>query len=286
MFRNILVGYDGSETAEDALALGLALAGHSGTVTAACSYWWQPLSARVFKARPGEMRMRADAAEVLARLSKREGHTLLTVPAPGTRPARALLDLIEERGYDLAVVGSTHRGSIGRVLAGTTADVLLHDGSCPVAVAPVGYREHSSVLRRIGVAFDGGDAPRRALAAAHALAAERGAQLVVLRVHAAALPALAAGDVGYGFVVADSTTRDLAQAELDEAVAEVAGAVPVSGELLEGDTGEALVQRAARLDLLVASSKGHGPLGRVTVGSVSHHLMCNSPTPVLVLPAE
>jgi nucleotide-binding universal stress UspA family protein len=282
MFRNVLVGYDGGETSEDALALALALAGHSGTVTAACTYWWQPLSARVFKSRPGEMRMRADAAEVLARLSKREGDTLVTVPAPGTTPAHALLDLIEDRGYDLAVVGSTHRGGIGRVLAGTTADVLLHDGSCAVGVAPVGYREHSRVLRRIGVAFDGSDASRPALAAARALAAERGAQLVVLRVHAA-VPALAAGDVGYGFVVTEPASRDFAQTELDEAVEEIAGTIPASGELLEGDPGEALAQRAARLDLLVAASKGHGALGRVAVGSVTHHLICNSPSPVLVL---
>jgi nucleotide-binding universal stress UspA family protein len=66
----------------------------------------------------------------------------------------------------------------------------------------------------------------------------------------------------------------------------LADTVPVSGELLDGDAGHALEARAAQLDLLVAASKGHGPLGRVTVGSVSHHLMCNSPAPVLVVPPQ
>jgi nucleotide-binding universal stress UspA family protein len=285
VFRSVLVGYDGGATSEDALALGLALAGHSGVVTAACSYWWQPLSARVFKSRPGEMRMRADAEAVLARLSGREGESLLTVPAPGTSPAHALLALVEDRAYDLAVVGSTHRGSIGRVLAGTTADVLLHDGSGPVAVAPLGYREHSRALRRIGVAFDGSDASRQALATAYALAGERGAELVVLRAYAP-IPALAAGDVGYGFVVTEPTTPTLAQAELDEAVGGLAGSVAVSGEILEGDPGHALAERASRLDVLVVGSKGHGPFARATMGSVSHALMCNSPAPVLVVPPQ
>jgi nucleotide-binding universal stress UspA family protein len=74
--------------------------------------------------------------------------------------------------------------------------------------------------------------------------------------------------------------------ELEEAVAELAGTVPVSSELLDGDPGQALVERAANLDLLIAGSKGHGALGRVVLGSVSHHLMCNAPAPVLVVPPE
>jgi nucleotide-binding universal stress UspA family protein len=284
-FRNVLVGYDGGETSEDAFALARALAGPAGTLTAACTYWWQPLSARVIKSRPGEMRMRAGAEEVLSRLSERERPTPLTVPAPGTTPAHALRDLIEERGYDLVVVGSTHRGKVGQVLAGTTADALLHGGPCAVAVAPVGYRQHAGRLRRIGVAFDGSDTSRSALTVAHALAQQRGAELVVLRA-VNPVPVLAAGDVGYGFVVPEATTSAVAQSELDTAVSAMTGARPVSGELLDGDAGHALAQRAADLDLLVAGSKGHGVLGRVVLGSVSHHLMCNSPAPVLVVPPE
>jgi nucleotide-binding universal stress UspA family protein len=285
MFRNVLVGYDGSEAAEDALALGRALAGPLGTVTAACTYWWQPLSARVFKSRPGEMRMRAGAAEVLAELSRREGADLLTVPAPGTTPAHALVAVIAERGYDLVVVGSTHRGTAGKVLAGTTADALLHEGLCPVAVAPVGYRRRRTWLRRVGVAFDGSDPSRCALAAAHALAQERGSELVVLRVFTA-IPMLAAGDIGYGFAVPEVASSGAAHMELEQAVAELAGTVPVSGEFLDGDPGHALVERAAGLDLLIAGSKGHGVLGRAVLGSVSHHLMCNAPAPVLAVPPE
>jgi nucleotide-binding universal stress UspA family protein len=285
MFRNVVVGYDGSENAEDALALGRALAGPLGTVTAVCTYWWQPLSARVFKSRPGQMRMRAGAAEVLDELSRREAADLLTVPAPGTTPARALVDLIAERGYDLAVVGSTHRGTAGRVLAGTTADALLQAGLCPVAVAPVGHHRRSTSLRRIGVAFDGSEPSRAALASAHTLAQERGSELVVLRAFTA-IPMLAAGDIGYGFVVPEAASSGAAQMQLEDAVAKLVGTVPVSGELLEGDPGHALVERAADLDLLIAGSKGHGALGRVVLGSVSHHLMCNSPAPVLVVPPE
>jgi nucleotide-binding universal stress UspA family protein len=40
--------------------------------------------------------------------------------------------------YVAGVDGSTHRGPIGRVLAGSTARKLLHGAPCPVLVVPRG----------------------------------------------------------------------------------------------------------------------------------------------------
>jgi nucleotide-binding universal stress UspA family protein len=283
MFRSVLVGYEGSERSEDALALADLLAGSSGAVTAACAYWWQPLSARVDRSRGGEARLRGDAERTLAPLARRPGRVVLTAPVPGPSPAQALLDLIEERDFDLVVAGSTHRGAAGRVLAGTTADILLHDGPLPVAVAPLGYRSRvPGRLRRIGAAFDGTQASRAAVTVAHALAAESGGELVVLRA-TASMPMLAAGDVGYGALAVSPDVYDAARAQLDAVVADLSDGVPVSAELLDGDAGTELAARSAGLDLLVAGSKGHGALGRVLVGSVSHRLMCEATAPVLVV---
>jgi nucleotide-binding universal stress UspA family protein len=286
VFRNILVGYDGSERSEDALALALALAGAQGKVTAAASYWFKPLSARVTHGGPGQATMRSGAEATLAPLRYRGGAVIETVAAPGVSPAAALRDLAEEQHHDLVVVGSTHRGPTGRVLAGTTADALLRGGPCPVAVAPLGYRERVGGLRRIGVAFDGSAPARVALDAAQAIAADRAAALVVLRA-VSSVPVLAAGDVGYGFVVEEPALHAAAQAELDDSVMDLgAGGLPVTGELLEGDPGAALAERSEDLDLLVVGSKGHGALGRFLLGSVSHHLMCESAAPVLVVPGR
>lgn len=283
MFRNVLVGDQGSERSEDALALALALAGPSGTVTAACSYWWQPLSARVAGGGPGEANMRAGAEATLAPLRDRAAAAIETEAVPGASPARALCDLAEDGNHDLVVVGSTHRGAAGRVLAGTSADVLLHNGPCPVAVAPLGYRQRTRSIRQIGVAFDGSKPSRAALETAHQLAAERGAELIVLSCFSST-PVLAAGGVAYGAVLDESDLREVAQAELDQVVADLGTAVSVTGELLDGDAGTMLAERSTQLDVLVVGSKGHGALGRVLLGSVSHHLMCHSVAPVLVVP--
>jgi nucleotide-binding universal stress UspA family protein len=285
VFDNVLVGYEGSERSEDAVALALAVTGPKGTVTAACSYWWEPLSARVGKSGPGEPMMRAGAEETLAPLRYRGGADLRTVATPGSSAADALLSLAEDGDHDLVIVGSTHRGAAGRVLAGTTADALLHRGHCPVAVAPRGYRERTGGLRRIGAAFDGTEPSCAALAAAHALAREHGAELVVLRAFSR-VPVLAAGNVGYAAVINEPELHSAAQSELDEAVRNLGGEVPVTGELLDGDAGTALADRSAALDLLVVGSKGHGALGRILLGSVSHDLMCEASAPVVVVPPD
>src|SRR4051794_21271242 len=272
MYANTLVGWEGSQRSLDALELALLLAAPAGVVTAMCSYWWEPLSARIGKAAPGEMAMRSGAEETLALLPHCPGRVLRTVPAPGSSPAQALLDLTADRGFDLIVVGSTHRGAVGRVVAGTTADALVHHGSVPVAVAPLGYRERAPRLGRVGVGYDGSRPARAALAAAAGLAKERDAELVVLAAPDRA-PVLAGG-------------HDAAQEDVDAAIAALATGVRVRGELLVGAPAEALIERAADLDLIVVGSKGHGVIGRAAFGSVSHALMVGSTTPVLVHPAE
>src|SRR5262249_35072195 len=136
----VLVAYEGSDRSQDALALGRALVAPGGEITAACSYWYEPRSARVGKGSYGDV-MRSDAETVLRELPTHDGERLRTTPAPGPTPAWALHDLLEDGDYDLVVVGSTHRGRMGRALAGTTAERLLHGSPCPVAVAPLGYRD-------------------------------------------------------------------------------------------------------------------------------------------------
>ena len=64
------------------------------------------------------------------------------------------------------------------------------------------------------------------------------------------------------------------------------GVAVVYAVSFEGDAGTALVERGRGLDLMVVGSKGHGALGRVARGTVSHHLMCNSSTPVLAASPE
>src|SRR5262249_29939195 len=98
------------------------------------------------------------------------------------KPGRALQELAERESADLLVIGSTHRGPVGRVLLGDATLTALNGAPCAVAVAPTGYATSKHTLRAIGVGHDGSDESERALTAARALAAGHGASLHVLAV--------------------------------------------------------------------------------------------------------
>jgi len=79
------------------------------------------------------------------------------------------------------VVGSTHRGSVGRVFPGSTAERLLVDAPCPIAIAPRGFAERARAsIATIGVGMDDTRSGEAALEEARKLAAHLSATLEIL----------------------------------------------------------------------------------------------------------
>jgi nucleotide-binding universal stress UspA family protein len=78
--------------------------------------------------------------------------------------------------------------------------------------------------------------------------------------------------------------REAHRRALDEAVAKVPAGVRVEGELIEGEPGVILRERAADADLAIVGSRGYGRLRQVLLGSVSTALLHGSAAPVIVLP--
>ena len=137
----ILIGVDGSERSDDAVAFGRALAlAADAPVTLAMAHRSEPL-------RPGaeehEAFLRDDAERTLVRLAAALDDVRDLELRPlvvNTSPAHALQATAEQEQAGIIVVGSSHTGRLGRVLPGSTAERLLHGAPCPVAVVPLGYR--------------------------------------------------------------------------------------------------------------------------------------------------
>jgi nucleotide-binding universal stress UspA family protein len=186
----------------------------------------------------------------------------------------------------LIVLGSTHRGTVGRVLPGSTADKLFREAPCPVAIAPRGYAERSpEALRVTGVAFDGDHEARRTLAVAVALA-ERAC--VGLRVFGVVEPVRLAG-AGVAPVLPDPTdprfNRNARDRELEEIVTSLPTEIGGQKVILKGDPVEALLGTGERaMDLLVLGSHGKGRLLRLLTESVSSAMAQTAPWPVVVVP--
>jgi nucleotide-binding universal stress UspA family protein len=282
MFRTIVIGYEGPERGGEAVALAEVLCDpRRGTLLLTSAYLPASVPVAPMVVVP-DLRDDVDSSLAEAR-AQFEGHVPVRTLAVAAAPARALADTAEREPADLIVVGSSHRGSVGRVLPGTTAEQLLHGAPCAVAVAPRGYQ--GGEIRRIGVAYDGSPEAEAALRAAEAVAVERGAALTV---YCVVEPPPVTGSViaaGTGSewpsVTAKQHARQLLYFVKDHAPA----GIELETLLLHGDAAEQIIRRAAgAVDLLFAGSRGYGPLHRALVGSVSGALVRDAGCPVVITP--
>ncbi len=199
-------------------------------------------------------------------------------------PSRGLQEAANELGAVAVVVGSTHHGPVGRVLAGDVASGLMHDTPCPVAVAPRGY-EGGNTLQRIGVAYDASPESDTALATAIGIAQHtRGG------VHALTVlepPEWAPLYASPGWVPSPAYQRlreETAQLTADHALEAIPSGIQGVAEVLNGPIAEALAGVSDRLDMLVCGSRGYGALHSVARGSVARGLAHRAACPLLVTP--
>jgi nucleotide-binding universal stress UspA family protein len=214
MYRRILVGFDGHEPSRDALTLGRALAAIEGAelILAAALENLDPL------ATPPDAFERARAEEenrltASARGLLGEGNGFRLRIVGGVSAPRALTEIAEDERADVVVIGSTHRGGLGRVLPGSVGERLLQGAPCAVLVAPRGFSERSEpfAIRSIGIGYDGRTESTHARDVASALGAELGAAIetitvaedegdpgLVLAQRSAEFDLLVVGSRGYG----------------------------------------------------------------------------------------
>jgi nucleotide-binding universal stress UspA family protein len=285
---SIVVGFDGSDGAFDAVALGRTLADLTGDdlVVVAVSVADMSLQAELAGMNL-EAGLRGDAEQVLARGAKPlEGSDAWVGQAlVASSPGLGLHALAERESAELIVVGASHRRHPAGV-PGSTAMRLLHGAPCSVAVAASGWsRATDTRLGRIGVGFDGSDEAKLALSSAAELARRSQAELhafAVLAKPAPANPMFAVTTHGYEEIVA--AMRDQLQRELDDAVSSLAGEVTVEAEVVDGDPAGVLAERSRTLDVLFVGSRGYGPVRTALAGSVSSRVAAESACSVIVVP--
>ena len=200
-------------------------------------------------------------------------------------PARALHELSTDPSTVLVVVGSTTRGAIRRVMPGNIAHELLSGAACPVAIAPHDYAEQDvHPLGTVGVAFDGSTEAQQALVGARQLARRAGATLHVITV----VEPLAFGAIPVSAMEPAASASLLLEEELravhDGAVSGSRDLVETKSVLARGEPAGVLLEQSRKLDVLVAGSRGYGPLGAVLLGSTTRELMHGSGCPVLIVP--
>ncbi len=143
MFSSIVVGTDGSETAREAVSQAVELAGRlDATVHIVSAY--EPVSGLRLRDEPsgvmadaewevhqrGEVEATLDQAAAVAR----EAGVPVVVYARQGDAADAILDVAEERGADLVIIGNKGLTGAKRFLLGSVPNKVSHHAPCSVLI--------------------------------------------------------------------------------------------------------------------------------------------------------
>lgn len=277
MHGRIILGYDGSEQSHDALELArlLAAQGDRTVVVSHVVPHPPPYDART---REYVMLVRHHDHSVLdPALAALAGLRVEGRPIESPSPSRGLHEVAEEEGASLIVIGSTHRGPVGRVVLGSVGELLLAGTPAAVAVAPKGFASRApSAIRSVTAGFSRAVEGHAALRAAAALAADLHATLRAVAVEETFMRARHAhsSHVHEGPSLEEELDRALADAQASDA----------ERLLLSGEPAKCLAKACSDTDLLVVGSRSYGPLHHTLLGSVSAKLMRSCPAPLLVVP--
>ncbi|GAQ80080.1 universal stress protein family protein [Klebsormidium nitens] len=161
----------------------------------------------------------------------------------------------------------------------------------PTSPKPSETPQAEPAERHILCAFDGSLGARSAFEFARDKIAsrERGDDLVLFQAFESLYPP------GFFDTVSEGTRRTLQEQEgrrLTEAVNELhklagtSGSVPCTFAVVAGDPRSELLKHlnSHPVDLVVMGSRGLNPMSRLFLGSVSNHVVHNSPVPVVVVP--
>lgn len=284
--NRIVVGYDGSSTAEHALQWALAEAQARSLGITLVHAILPPVTASAFG--PGVPApldliddVRRAAEHELQKAAQAAGGDILTRVDLGS-PSGVLIEASADAA--LVVIGSRGRGGFAGLLLGSVSDQVAAHSACPVVVV----REAPKPAGDVVVGVDGSQIAQQAAEYAFAAASRGGKRLIA--VHAWEVPS-------YDLIVmpdgpAPVTLTDFGDDELRLTSETLAGFatdypdVTVEEKVVKGPAVKALLEASADPALIVVGTRGRGGVIGTLLGSVSRGVLHHAKAPVVVVPAR
>jgi nucleotide-binding universal stress UspA family protein len=202
------------------------------------------------------------------------------------RAGDEILDLAEQIGAGLIVMGSRDLGPVGRIALGSVSEAVIHHSDWPVLVLRGG--EDAWPPERVIFGDDGSEAARAAGDLGGSLCGHHGAQVLMLHAYPR-LPEVDAAGRGFDPRIVDDELRRAEKALLERSreLESRLGSRP-KARLVVGEAAASLLEAAEKdapeRTLLAVGSRDLGVIRRMRLGSVSTKVVHAAKGPVLVHP--
>ncbi|MEO5743023.1 MAG: universal stress protein [Terracoccus sp.] len=204
-----------------------------------------------------------------------------------------LLKLCADTGASALVLGSSSKGSLGRISLGSVTDRLVHTAPLPVLLAPRGFRSGpTSRIRRVSIGLGGSSGGAHLATVGAHLAETVGADLRAVS-FAVRPPKRFYGtleDSADALVVEQWVTRTKAALQAVVGVKNAALADRLANSLVVGEGvswGKAIWDVPwSDGDLLVVGPSSSAVGARLFLGSRASKILRSAPVPVMLVPAE
>ncbi|TMR92421.1 universal stress protein [Nonomuraea basaltis] len=263
----VVVGYEDSPSALEALRWGAAEASDRKLPLTVCHAWEWPyhewpgeLIPLELVRRPARRLVKSAAAWVMRRYPELPVNTLTDRGSP----AALLVDLSKEA--ELIVVGTRGYGALGGIVAGSVSGHVIARAACPMIV--VRGDAEARGTREVVVGFDGSRSSMAALGFAAGEAARLAAPLKALIADPGKDTRIQAEGLAWEeLVLWRRRFHDL----------------QTSVELADQPARQALLEAAWKARLLVIGARGLGEVRGLLLGSVSQAMVHQAPCPVAVV---
>jgi nucleotide-binding universal stress UspA family protein len=285
MPEKVLLATDGSKDAALAARAAVDVCRGTGAELHVVHVWYSVPTARLRPFMRAELKRvgKELLEEGVKRVEDSGGHVSDTYLVEG-RAADEILNLAEQIGADLVVMGSRGLGTVGRIALGSVSEAVIHHSRWPVLMLRGG--EDAWPPERVIFGDDGSEAARAAGDLGASLCGHHGARAQVLHAYPQLPEVDAEGRRSNPRIVDDELRR--AEKSLLERSRELEGPLGSRPKtrLVVGDAAACLLEAAEEVGpertLLAVGSRGLGVIGRMRLGSVSTKVVHAAKGPVLV----
>lgn len=198
-------------------------------------------------------------------------------------PSHVLVEVAEEEGAEMVVVGTRARGRLASAILGSVSSAVVSRSSCPVLVVPPGGEVGSGTMV---CAVDDSSAARQGARVARGLGESLGAGVILVHAVPTAFPPATSVVPRGQAELAEAEHRD-AEAFLAALALEEGLGPDIERRVVFGSQADAIRGLADEVNaaLVVVGTRRRGALRSALAGSVSLDLKGDSSRPVLLVPA-